>query len=108
MEGEEFGFRKISAADDYTAAVMKDGQLLVWGKNDFGQLGVGSGIGIDLVESENIPKEVDLDSCLVGGDSADPVNVINVSTGSRTMMAVDSNNRLFQTGLKINWNPKHV
>ncbi len=35
-EGLDFGFRKISAADEYTAAVMKDGQLFVWGKNDFG------------------------------------------------------------------------
>jgi len=32
---------------------MKDGTLFVWGKNDKGQLGVGSGIGIDMVESEN-------------------------------------------------------
>ena len=34
--GEEFGFRKVSAADDYTACVLKDGQLQVWGKNDYG------------------------------------------------------------------------
>lgn len=69
---------------------MNDGQLLVWGKNDFGQLGIGSGIGIDLVESENIPREVDLDSALSPSEQADPVDVIDVSTGSRTMMALDS------------------
>ena len=87
---------------------MNDGQLLVWGKNDFGQLGIGSGIGIDLVESENIPREVDLDSCMSPAEREDPVDVINVSTGSRTMMALDSKQRLFQTGLKIDWSPKHV
>jgi len=98
LEGEdgiEFGFRKLSAADDYTAVAMKDGQLLVWGKNDFGQLGVGSGIGIDLVESENIPREVDLDSALPQGEDEEPVDIIDVSTGSRTMMALDSKQRLF-------------
>ena len=87
---------------------MNDGQLLVWGKNDFGQLGIGSGIGIDLVESENIPREVDLDSVMSPAEQADPVDVINVSTGSRTMMALDKKQRLFQTGLKIDWSPKHV
>lgn len=38
---------------------MKDGTLLTWGKNDRGQLGIGEGVGIDLVESQNIPKEVE-------------------------------------------------
>ena len=55
-----FGFRRIDAASEYTAAVLEDGQLFVWGKNDWGQMGVGSGIGIDMVECENIPKEVEL------------------------------------------------
>lgn len=49
---------KIDTADEYTAALMKDGTLYVWGKNDRGQLGVGSGIGIDMVESENQPVPI--------------------------------------------------
>ena len=87
---------------------MSDGQLLVWGKNDFGQMGVGSGIGIDLVESENIPKEVDLDGALDGEEKEDFPFALHVSTGMRTMMVLDQKNRLFQTGLKIDWSPKHV
>jgi alpha-tubulin suppressor-like RCC1 family protein len=39
---------------------MTDGTLYTWGKNDRGQMGLGSGIGIDMVESENIPREVPL------------------------------------------------
>ena len=74
---------------------MTDGSLQVWGKNDCGQLGVGTGIGIDLVESENIPKEVDLESCLSPEEKEDPVVVTNVSTGMRTMMVLDSKQRLF-------------
>ena len=34
---------------------MTDGSYWVWGKNDRGQLGLGSGIGIDMVESESQP-----------------------------------------------------
>ena len=37
---------------------MRDGSMWVWGKNDRGQMGVGSGIGIDMVESESVPREV--------------------------------------------------
>lgn len=35
-DNENFSFKKISAADDYTAVIMNDGQMQVWGKNDFG------------------------------------------------------------------------
>ena len=94
-DGVDFGFEKISAADDYTAAVMKDGTLFVWGKNDFGQMGVGSGVGIDLVESENIPKELELEDALPEEEKADYPLVTDVSTGMRTMMVLDSKNRLY-------------
>ena len=51
---------KIDSADEYTGALMRDGTMWVWGKNDRGQMGVGSGIGIDMVESESVPREVNL------------------------------------------------
>lgn len=57
-EGLSLSIKKVSAADDYTATIMSDGQLLVWGKNDRGQMGVGAGVGVDLVESETIPIAV--------------------------------------------------
>ena len=89
-EGVDLKFTRICAADDYTAAVMSDGQLLVWGKNDFGQMGVGAGIGIDLVESENIPKEVDLLEALPDQEKSELPFATNVSTGMRTMMVLDN------------------
>lgn len=79
-EGLDFGFKKISAADDYTAALMNDGALYVWGKNDNGHLGVGSGIGIDMVESERIPKEVEFEQALPSGTSG-PVFIEDFSAG---------------------------
>ena len=107
-QDETLTFRAISAADDYTAAVMSSGELLVWGKNDFGQMGVGAGIGIDLVESENVPKEVELDEALPANEKANPALAVDVCAGMRTMMVVDTQNRLYQTGLKIDWTPKFV
>jgi len=47
------------AADNYTAAVLNDGTIHTWGMNDRGQMGVGAGVGMDLVESESNPTELD-------------------------------------------------
>ena len=71
-------------------------------------MGVGAGIGIDLVESENVPKEVELDEALPANEKADPALAVDVCAGMRTMMVVDTQNRLYQTGLKIDWTPKFV
>lgn len=53
-------------------------------------MGVGAGIGIDLVESENIPKEVDLLEALPEQEKSELPFATNVSTGMRTMMVLDS------------------
>lgn len=53
-------------------------------------MGVGAGIGIDLVESENIPKELDLESALLTPEEKKDIPLaMNVSTGMRTMMITD-------------------
>lgn len=64
MEPKSFGFKGVHAADNYTATLLKDGTYFVWGMNDRGQMGIGSGMGPwnwrhDLVESESNPKELD-------------------------------------------------
>ena len=49
---------KIGAADEFTAAITAKGELFVWGKNDRGQLGTDSGVGIDMIESESLPTNM--------------------------------------------------
>jgi len=63
-EPGSFGFRGVHAADNYTATLLKDGTFFVWGMNDRGQMGIGSGMGTDLVESESNPRELDFKSAL--------------------------------------------
>jgi len=58
-EGISLNIKKLSSADEYSGVLTSEGLLYTWGKNDRGQMGVGDGIGIDLVESESIPKEID-------------------------------------------------
>lgn len=88
---------------------MKDGTLLTWGKNDRGQLGIGEGVGIDLVESQNLPKEVEFTGQEADlGDDTDPIIVKDFTCGQNTMLIRDSKGRLFKTGLKIDYSPKRV
>jgi len=73
---------KIDSADEYTGALMRDGTMWVWGKNDRGQMGVGSGIGIDMVESESVPREV----ILVDDKTQEAHRIKDFHAGMNTML----------------------
>ena len=51
---------KMDSADEYSVIKLEDNTIHAWGKNDRGQMETGVGIGIDLVESENVPTFVDV------------------------------------------------
>jgi len=57
---EGYRINKMASADEFSVIQVEDGSLYAWGKNDRGQMGTGAGIGIDMVECENIPTIVDL------------------------------------------------
>jgi alpha-tubulin suppressor-like RCC1 family protein len=103
-EGLEFKIKKISAADEYTGALSEDGALYVWGKNDKGQLGIGSGVGFDMIESEAFPKELDFETAFKE-KPAEPIFIKDFSTGVNTMIVIDSEDRLYKTGRKIDYTP---
>ena len=50
----------MDSADEFTVIQMEDGTLYAWGKNDKGQMGTGAGIGIDMVECENLPTLIEV------------------------------------------------
>lgn len=52
----------------------------MFGKNDKGQMGIGSGIGIDMYESESIPIDVKFEK---------PVFVKDFHCGQNTMIIKD-------------------
>ena len=51
---------KMDSADEFSVIQMEDGTLYAWGKNDKGQMGTGAGIGIDMVECENLPTLIEV------------------------------------------------
>lgn len=51
---------QFDSVNEFSIMRMSDGTINAWGKNDRGQMGVTPGIGIDMVESENVPTMIDL------------------------------------------------
>ena len=54
-------------------------------------------MGIDMVESENVPVAISL-----GNGQA----IKDFNTGQNTMMILDKQNSVFKTGLKLDYSPK--
>ena len=80
---------------------MEDGSLFVWGKNDRGQMGVGAGVGIDMIESENSPVQVNL----VNANNEAQI-IKDFTNGQNTMLIQDENNQIYKTGLKLDYSPR--
>lgn len=73
----------------------------MWGKNDRGQMGVGSGIGIDMYESEPSPTPT-------RDENGEPIIVKNFSIGQNTTIMQDMEGRILQTGLKLYYHPHPI
>lgn len=90
---------KIDAADSFTVALTKNGEVLTWGENDQGQLGVGVGTGLDMIESENVPRIVEFEN--------DP-KIVDIACGQSTMVAKDDKDRIYRCGHKLHYTPAQL
>lgn len=84
---------KLDCADEYTACLTKGGDVYVWGKNHQGQLGIGSGIGIDMTDSQNHPTK------MIKPDES--IKFVDMSCGENGMLLKDENNNVYRTGWNI-------
>ena len=75
-------WKQVSAGENHTCAIHSTGRLYCWGRNDYGQLGVGS------QDPESVPTEV------VGGHT----DWTSVSAGGDTTCALRSSRRLYCWG----------
>jgi alpha-tubulin suppressor-like RCC1 family protein len=96
-ESKENEIVRLDCGDEYNAVVTKGGDIYVWGKNTTGQLGIGSGIGIDYTESEKFP-------ILMRKNTPDLLYK-DISCGENGMFLLDSNNNLYRTGWRLYYNP---
>lgn len=97
-ESSENEIVKIDCADEYSGALTKSGFLFVWGKNNSGQLGIGSGIGIDYTESEKFPTLVE--------KVEQEIKYVDFNCGENVMMIKDETGLLYKTGWKVDYLPK--
>ncbi len=58
MIREDESIVKMKSADEFSVIMTDGNQMHAWGKNDRGQMGTGAGMGIDMVECENLPTPV--------------------------------------------------
>ena len=66
-------------------------------------MGTGAGIGIDMVECENIPTLVDLKD-----DNETPKLAKTFAIGQNTQIIQDIENQIYITGLKLHYLPKKL
>lgn len=89
--GERFRVVKISCGDSHALALLSDGRLLSWGKNDCGQLGDGT------TQNRSVPGYV-----LAGAGPSDDqgrlVGVVDVSAGGSHNLAFLSDGRVLSWG----------
>ena len=82
---------------------MSDGTINAWGKNDRGQMGTSPGIGIDKIESENVPTLIDLKD-----ENGVPKNAKDFAIGQYTMIIQDEDNDMYITGMRLHYEPKKL
>ena len=66
-------------------------------------MGIGNSMGLDMVESENVPTLIDLK------DQNEEVKLAKTfAVGQRTQIMQDTDNNVYMTGLKLNYTPKMI
>ena len=64
-------------------------------------MGTGSGIGLNMVESENSPIQITVDDGNVS-------KLKDFHTGMNTMLMQDEEGKIYKAGLKLDYSPKEV
>ena len=59
-------------------------------------MGTGSGNGMDLIDSENVPTLLNFEN---------NAKITELSCGENTAIFKDSNGKIYRTGLKLNYTP---
>ncbi|MFV0254256.1 MAG: hypothetical protein ACK5H2_13095 [Beutenbergiaceae bacterium] len=88
-----FGFTQIAAGGGHTVALGSDGRVYTWGRNNWGQLGNGTGgAGVSGTFDSTTPVPVDTSGVLAG------VTVVAISANYYNSLALDSDGNVYTWG----------
>jgi len=82
---------KIGAGSNFSAAMSKNGELWVWGRNDYGQLGLGEEAMGDMYSAERFPR-------LVRSLPTEGLKVVDFCCGEHHVVALTADGQLFEWG----------
>ncbi|CAK9057059.1 E3 ubiquitin-protein ligase HERC2 (HECT domain and RCC1-like domain-containing protein 2) (HECT-type E3 ubiquitin transferase HERC2) [Durusdinium trenchii] len=89
--GEPARICKIGAGENFTAAMSEQGELWVWGRNDYGQLGLGEEAMGDMYSAERFPR-------MVRSLPQEGVEVVDFACGEHHVIALSAEGHLYEWG----------
>ena len=112
---EDVDIVQLEAGGAFSLARTQTNDVLVWGRNDSGQLGLGGGLAMDVYAMEDIPRNVELASVPPGSEpqegdppvqeEATPLKAAHVAAGNSHAAVVSDDGRLFFWGMKAHLEP---
>jgi alpha-tubulin suppressor-like RCC1 family protein len=98
---EDVVIAKVDAGDNFSAVLSKGGELWVWGRNDYGQLGLGEEAMGDMYSAERYPR-------IVRSLPVDNQKVIDFACGEHHLVALTESGDIYEWGNRLWLEPHRV
>lgn len=91
---EDFTPASIDSARNYSGYLTTSGKMLLWGKNEEGQIGLEEGSAVEMTDCKTEPTEVEFDE-----------KFIDCALGYNTMLLLTEKGKILKSGMKMNYVP---
>jgi len=98
--GEPARIVKVAAGNNFSAAMSADGELWLWGRNDFGQLGLGEEAMGDMYSAESFPR-------LLRSLPAEGHKILDFACGSNHVVVFTDQGAIYEWGNRT-WLEPHA
>ena len=100
--------KTVACGSSFNAAVLGKGDLLTWGRNEAGQLGLGVGLTLDTYSMESVPARVDFDNDGLWGEKQEEVLIRDVVCGHRHQVALSQKGDMYLFGMRVWMKPVRI
>jgi alpha-tubulin suppressor-like RCC1 family protein len=92
---------RIACGSGFSLALDEQNRLWGWGKNGYGQLGLGEDAALDINAAESIPV-------VIGLFPKDESAIVDIAAGGRCSIALGGSGRVYVWGDRLHMRPFHV